>query len=310
MSDFFSGYRHDLEYIEREHTMATSSPYPDLLMRGDWQTAPDIMDWWHIRDQSRMNSCRGHSYAASFRLGYYLQHGLPDLDGDGVKNEHLQDDFSSMYGYLMCQRQTRGLFGVDGGATIGSGIKANEQGGCARELVMPYPNPVRYSTNIPQAASQDGVNYQMQRHHRFEPGEAEKLFDWVGSNQGAIDWGTVWPLPFHKGCLVRGLSRGARGGGHATCGVALIRGEDLHRFTAQNSNRVPRITEADVKADEWLLAVANSHGEHAQWNGWYFCTMNAVEEILEHGFSEALGWSDLATPKPRKVDWKNERVLG
>lgn len=295
----FTGYRVDLEDRHRAESRAFAAPY-SILMAGDWQTSPDIFDWWHVRNQLQVSSCRGHSGAANARVSYYMKNGLPDLDGDGKSNEKMEDDFSAMWVYLISQQEDN-LLGRDQGATIGGGRRAMMKRGNAREVVFPYPG--RYETQIPSDAGADADKFKFARYSQFEgSASVEKLFDWIGSGQGGVDWGTVWPLPFVGGCLVKSCPRGLRGGGHATAPIALVRGEDVARW-------VPAL-KRELKPDEYCLAVANSHSEHAQYRGFYFVTMQGAAEILDHGFTEAIGLSDLSTPKPRKVDWRRESALG
>ncbi len=295
----FTGYRVDLEPIDRDLTKQYSSFYEPLMM-GDWQTI-DFFKWFRIRNQANMNSCRGHSAEAVHRACYYFQNGLPDLDQDGVANEAFQDEFSPMWFYLIAQEANN--IRTDSGATIGGGLrKYMEMGGC-RETVFPYPNPVRYSRTIPAAAKSDAANFKIKRYSRFEgANDAKKVFDWLGSGQGAVDWGCVWPLPFIEGCLVKSVPRAARGGGHATAPVCLMRGDEVIR-------NVPSL-KRHLKEDEHVAVVANSHSERAQHKGYYFVTMEGVADILEHSWTEAVGVSDLATPEPRKIDWLKQDILG
>jgi hypothetical protein len=295
----FTGYRFDLEDNQRPATVAGSSPY-QLLMKGEWQTT-DLFKWWNVRNQGPVGSCRGHSGAAQGKYCFRLATGKnPDFDKDGVENEKMVDDFSAMWFYLRTQ-QYDGLYGRDNGATIGGGVKTWMNDGDCPELDFPYPG--RYLTAIPSGAAEAAKPYKMARYTRFEGAkDAERLFDWIGSGQGSVDWGTVWPLPFTKGCLVKGLSPRASGGGHATAPLGVCRGADLIAWLPE--------MKSEVKDDEWILVVANSHSVQAQYRGFYFVTMPAVEAILDHRYTECVGFSDMITPQPRKVDWLKESVLG
>jgi hypothetical protein len=132
--------------------------------------------------------------------------------------------------------------------------------------------------------------------------DAESVFDWVGSGQGGLDFGKVWPLPFVKGCLVKSVSRNARGGGHATAGLSLIKGLTLKQLVPSLANEVTDI--------EWIIQVANSHNVTAQHKGHYFITMRGMEDILKHPQTEAIGWSDMGTPTPRPFDFTKKSVFG
>lgn len=297
VTPLFTGYRFELEDNHRAETKAHSAAY-SMLCRGEYQTT-DLFKWWHIRNQGQVSSCRGHSGAANMRFLHRLSTGkLPDLDGDGIENEKLQDDFSAMYFYLMAQKFDN-LWGRDQGATIGAGVKV-AMAGCAREIKFPYPG--RYVTEIPEAAKVDAPNYRVKRYTRFEGSQdAEKMFDWLGSGQGSIDWGNVWPLPFVKGCLVKGLPRNQGGGGHATAPLGVARGADVIGWNPS--------LKSELREDEYVLVVANSHDVTAQFRGFYFVTLNGLREILDHRFTEAVGFSDMETPTLRKVDWLRESVM-
>ncbi len=227
----FTGYRFDLE--DHEAIAAGSSPYAELMRGPEEYQESNTLDWWIVRNQSMKGSCRGHSLAANARFAWVLAAGEIDLDGDGVANEkNLQDDFSPDYCYYACQ-QVDGIRG-DNGATINAGIKVG-LGGIAREIDLPYIvdyAPQRLTAEVREKAKQ----FHFGRYSQVtSPSMAS---DWVGSGQGGLDWGTVWPLPFVKGRLVKGLSRAAVGGGHATACVGMIRGETLIRWLPQMKTEV------------------------------------------------------------------------
>jgi hypothetical protein len=289
----FTGYRFDLE--DKDFIRQNSTPY-SLLMQGpeEWQELD--LAWWHIRNQGPVGSCRGHSLAANRRLCYFLEKaGVFDLDGDGVKNEDLQDDFAPMWCYLVTQRHD-GIRG-DSGSTISGGIKTGMENGVCREVVFPYPG--RYTTSIPSEAAADAAKYKFARYTEFGPGDAAKAADWVGSGQGGLDLGQMWPLRFEKGCLVR-TGRGGGGGGHATAGIGLVRGDTLMR-------RSPDLRGL-LKEDEWVFDFANSHGEHAQFNGHYYVTLKAMDELLEQRYTSMIGWSDSKDQRVRRHNFREKSV--
>lgn len=289
----FTGLRMDLE--DHQAILNGSSPYSPLMSAGEWMEA-EVFSWWNIRNQSQKNSCRGHSLAASARMCYYMAAGGVDLDEDGQLNEALQDDFSPDYCYYESQRANN--INSDSGATINGGIRVG-LAGIAREIDLPYQ--LGYSpSRVTSAIREKATKFKFGRYTKMTT--AEQIFDWTGTGQGCIDWGTVWPLPFVKGCLVKGLPSGTRGGGHATCPLGIARGETIKRL-------VP-VLKTEFKDDEWILQVANSHSENAQFKGFYFCTMDAVADILRHNFTEALGWSDMATPVVRPFDFRKGSVFG
>lgn len=292
--EYFTGYRIDLE--DRDAIVAASSPYRQLMRSSEWQEA-DIFSWWHIRNQGMQGSCRGHSLAACARLCYRMAAGAIDLDKDGIENEsNLQDDFSPDYCYYESQRANN--IRTDSGATISGGIPVGKSG-VLREIDMPYTvayDPHRVTNELREKAKE----FPMRRVTRLE--DADAVFDWVGSGQGGIDWGTVWPLPFTAGCLVKSMSQGQRGGGHATAGGTLIRGRNLKAIVPALANH--------VSDDEWVMQCMNSHGSSAQYRGFYFVTRSGCEDILRHRFTECIGWSDMQTPVVRPFDFRKQSVFG
>jgi hypothetical protein len=306
MVNHWPGYRIDLE--RPEVLREGSAPYK-MLAKGE----PKPIDprpwmqggWFHIRNQGNQGSCRGHSLAAAARYcTVAAAGGLIDLDEDGKKNEYLQDDFSAQWCYIQCQKSDniRG----DNGATIAGGIKVGMELGLCREVVWPYPNPVRYQTTIPSGAADDAKRFKFGRYTYLDretkdPDEMEAMsFDWIQAGQGAIDIGTVWPLPFTGGCVVTSMSRSARGGGHATCGIGHILGETLLR-------ELPAL-KGKIKDDEWLYVWANSHSVRAQHQGFYYYTRKGLRDCYVHSWTSAVLWSDMQTPIKRKIDWSKNRL--
>ncbi len=82
----------------------------------------------------------------------------------------------------------------------------------------------------------------------------------------------------------------------------MIRGETLMRL-------VPSL-KGEVRSDDWVLVVANSHSEHAQWRGFYFVTVEGLADILAHRWTACIGWSDMSAPRKRKFDFRKFSVFG
>lgn len=292
--DGFTGYRLELE--DHDAIAAGSAPYRQLMRAGEWQEG-DLFSWWHVRNQGMQGSCRGHSLAANARLCYHMAAGSIDLDEDGQDNEsNLQDDFSPDYCYYECQKANniRG----DRGATISGGIPVG-LAGIVREIDMPYTvayDPGRVTSELREKAKQ----WKFARYTKLT--DVDALFDWVGSGQGGADFGTVWPLPFTKGCLVKSMSRGARGGGHATAGGTLIKGKTLKALVPSLAN--------EITDDEWIMQCMNSHSTSAQYKGFYFLTRSGAEDLLAHSYTEVIGWSDMSVPNVRPFDFRKKSVFG
>ena len=291
----FTGYRIDLE--DHEAITAMSSPYVELMRGPDEYQESNVYEWWRVRNQGQQGSCRGHALAANARFAYVLAAGEIDLDGDGEANEaNLQDDFSPDYCYYESQKSNN--INGDNGATVMGGIPVG-LAGILREIDCPYT--VAYDPGrITPAMREKAKQWKFGRYSEIT--SPSMGFDWIGSGQGGLDWGTVWPLPFTKGCLVKGMSRAAVGGGHATACVGMIRGETLMRL-------VPSL-KGEVRSDEWVLIFANSHSEHAQWRGFYFVTQDGFADILAHRYTACIGWSDMNAPRKRKFDFRKFSVFG
>jgi hypothetical protein len=70
-------------------------------------------------------------------------------------------------------------------------------------------------------------------------------------------------------------------------------GEDLIRDLPQ--------MKGEVKPDEPLLVCANSHSTRAQHAGFYYVTLNGLNEALEHRHTTGIGLSDLSIPEVRRL---------
>lgn len=293
------GYRYDLE--DREFIKRFSSSF-SLRMYGDEPEEIDVRTWWRIRNQANQGSCRGHSLAANARYCARAAAGELDLDGDGIVDEIKDDDFSPQWCYVQSQKQNniRG----DNGATIDGGIKVGLDLGIAREAVWPYPNPVRYDTNIPAGAMQDAQKFKFARYTKFDPGDFQSVKTWLATGQGGIDWGKSWPLPFLDNCLVDGaINDRVSLGGHATAILGYIKAGTLLR-ELPNLSRYLKDEAADI-----FIGV-NSHGTGAQHKGFYYLTERGLAACMRHKWTEVIGWSDMSVPRKRNVDFTKNGIMG
>jgi hypothetical protein len=147
------GYRWDLEDKDRLYAGG-------VVFEGFKSVAiPDEVDprgWLRTENQGPMGSCRGHSLSTGCEFIYR-----------GIVGEVIQ--FSPMWCYLRTQKRD-GLLGRDSGSTIENGVKVAVEEGVCTAAVFPYPNPVRYSTDIPAGAAEDAAKYR--RRSGSGPGRA------------------------------------------------------------------------------------------------------------------------------------------
>ena len=291
------GYRIDLE--QRDLIASRSTPF-GLAMRGDEPDEIDVRSWWQIRNQANQGSCRGHSLAANARYCARAADGELDLDRDGRADERQDDDFSPQWCYIQSQK-TDGING-DKGATISGGIPVGLEQGIARESIWPYTG--RYATRAPRFAADDAKAFRFKRYTQFERGDVATMKAWLATGQGGIDWGKSWPLPFLGGCLVDGgINDSQSRGGHATGILGYIRAATLLRER-------PDLSRYLRDESQILFIGVNSHGTNAQDRGFYYLTARGLQACSEHRYTEAIGWSDLTTPRPRVVDFRNDSLIG
>lgn len=243
---------------------------PFLLSSADF-TAPEEIDprkWHRIENQGPMGSCQGHAQSSVVEYAYYIA-------------TRQVTQFSPMFAYLTSQKED-GLLGSDRGSTIMGGWKAAHKYGDCPLNIFPYPNPVRYSTKIPEAAWDAASPFKIQSQSVIET--YEDAFNYLGSGQGGIEIGIAW------GNGTRTNSEGVMetytpgGGGHAVCILGYSPRKDRY-------NRK-------------YLWLANSWSPSG-WgkNGWGEISPTAIEQMLKHKYTVMIGYSDLTTPEPRRIDW-------
>lgn len=263
MNEVFTGY--PIEKEDREFLRDTATDF--RVVRGNYE-APDEIDprpWHKIENQGSMGSCQGHALSSVCEMAYHIAMG---------KVVH----FSRMFAYIATQK-IDGIRG-DRGSTISGGLKCAMQYGLPPEEAMPYPSPVRYSTNIPQSAFDAAQPFKIRSHAWCE--SYDDVFDFLSSGQGGVEIGISWGgvNPNSEG-VVESFRPGR--GGHA---VAYL-GYSL-RKDSRNRN---------------YLWMGNSHGLGWGINGWAEVSPNAVDAMCRHNFTAMVGMSDLSTPEPRHVDW-------
>ncbi len=300
--EVFTGYRYDLEDVE--FLRAGSRPFLNQILTAEY-SRPNEMDprkWFRIRNQGNQGSCRGHSGAAGMEHCWHCATGEMDVDGDGEIYEQDDDRFSPQWFYITTQQFDR-IHG-DRGSTIAGGVKTSTEAGCCREALWLYEG--RYDTEPDDwnAAKADAAKFKLSRHHFFEPSATvfDDCLDWLGSNQGYLDIGQVWPLPFSRDGVVDGLSAGARGGGHATACLGYVA---RSTWLGQSRPMSRKLRDEEEK----LLVVANSHGTRAQRGGFYAFTKRGWLDLLRHRYTVVVGMSDMINARPRHVDWDQHSIF-
>lgn len=266
----FTGYPIELE--QRAELEQTATDFRGLV-RGLY-SAPEEIDprpWHKIENQSSMGSCQGHALASVCEMAYHIATG-----------EVTQ--FSNMFAYLATQK-IDGLLGRDSGSTINGGRKCAQQYGMCPLEVFPYPNPVRYSSRIPDAAWDAAKPFRI-RSHAFCRNYSD-VYEYLASGQGGVEIGISWGLRPDSNGIVQRFQTG--GGGHAVAFLGYSKRKDS---TGRN-----------------YLWLANSWSRSWGNNGWAEVAPKVVDDMGRHRYTVMIGMSDLTTPKPRPVDWVKESVF-
>lgn len=273
MTDRFTfGYRIDLERHEALRQTAV-----DFRRHVDGRFAApleiDPRPWHRIENQGAMGSCQGHALSSVCEMAYHI-----------ATNEVIQ--FSPLFAYYATQK-IDGLLGSDTGSTIAGGMECSKKYGACPLDVMPYPNPVRYTGAIPDAAFSAATPFKIRSHAVCR--NYDDVFSFLASGQGGVEIGIRWGTamtPNGDG-VIEQFRPGS--GGHAVCFLGYSR-----RVDGQGRNSL------------WL---ANSWSEQWGDRGWAEVAPLAVEQMARHPETVMIGLSDLSTPAPRKIDWIQESVF-
>lgn len=173
MSEFVSGYRHDLENIAE--LKATAKPFA-CAAAADMPEEIDARPWITTENQGQVSSCFGH---ASSTVGEHC---------NWVKTGE-KTQLSRMFCYLMGQKRA-GLFGSDQGCFIGPGVESAKQDGYCKEETFKYPG--RYVTSIPGEAVTEGKRHLMGAH--VVHNSLEEMIQFAGRGIG----GTIAGIPWYE----------------------------------------------------------------------------------------------------------------
>lgn len=258
------GYRLDLE----KRSLLRSLPrLPRLNFAAPAEINPQ--DWHRIEFQENMGACAGHGRSSVSEMAFHIASG-------GQVTQ-----FSRMFAYLTSQKED-GILGDDNGATIHGACQAAMKYGECPEDIFPYPNPVRYSPVIPDAAWKAAEPFKIRKH--YECRGYQQVFDFLASGQGGVLIGINWRESMdnpRNGVVERYTGPG--GGGHCVCYLGYSR----------------RVDSFGRK----YLWLANSWSESYGNRGYVEVSPKAVDEMSADRDSVMIGMSDLSIPTPRKVDW-------
>ena len=273
MSEFL-GYDPTLE--NRDELANTATPL--LFAMSDVDAPEEVDPRGLVRhdNQGNMGSCGGFG---NTNCGEYLW-GLVT----GSKSDERQ--FSQLYAYLEAQRLD-GLLGNDRGSTISSGLKVAKAGYLELKHLpysTPYPRNARtLITEGIRTIANGPAGFRVRSHAWLE--SYDDIFKYLASRAGAVYPGTSWNDSFYaRNGVLESISFGRNDGGHAYAFLGYSKRKDR---TGRNYI--------------WRL---NSHQD-----SWTEVAPSVIDALCRHQWSSIVGMSDLITPGPVRVEWKQARPL-
>lgn len=237
---------------------------PRLFADAKIPTEVDPRGVLRIEMQGGMGSCRGHSLSSGMERLFWIATG----------GEIIQ--LSRYAAYRWCQ-EVDGIRG-DRGATIAGGMKVGTEIGLPLESMAVYPRGyVNYFEDEKGRRVSDAELRKAAEGFRFRSFVPVRDYQHAKQLLGTgwvLDWGTRWPI---------------RMDGSAT----------VTRFSAGNQGHARLI--AGYLADG-RLCDANSHDETFGDDGWMYWTEAAFNACLRDSYTVIRAVSDMASPKPRRVD--------
>jgi C1A family cysteine protease len=203
------GYRFDLEdrpWLRANQLVFRGSAFTALRVPAEVDPRASMS----IRDQLQLGSCSGASRTA-------IEERLNQL-ANGTSDKLL---LSIMFAYLTNQKCCD-CFGADNGATIAGSVQAASKFGICHESLLPYTG--EYTTEIPDAASAEGVKHRIASHSEINDFDA--AIQYLGT-AGVIQIGVPVGQAFQNcsGPLtLQAVQRDARNpeGGHALAVVGYV----------------------------------------------------------------------------------------
>lgn len=270
----FTGYNPNRERFRELENYAI----PFTLAASDFDAPEEIDPRGKVRHdkQGNMGSCQGHSLA---NVCEYLR-----LIAEGEEAYSNEKQFSRLFAYLESQR-VDGLLGRDAGSTISGGTRVAETVGLCSEHLLPYrtPYPRNARNLVTESMRMAAEPFRVRSHSVLR--SYEQCFAYLASGVGGINLGTAWNNSFYArdGVLER-VQIGRRDGGHAT---ALL-------------GYSPR-TDSSGRKYLWRL---NSHQDD-----WTEIAPAVMDQLFGHGWTAAVGMSDLSVPTPRAIDFAKQSVF-
>ena len=270
----FTGYDPQLE--NRDELANTATPLLFSMADVDAPEEVDPRPLVRHDNQYNMGSCGGFG---NTNCGENLW-GLVT----GQKSDERQ--FSQLYAYLEAQRLD-GLLGQDRGSTISSGLKVAKAGYLELKHLpysTPYPrNASTLITDEMRTIANGLMGFRVRSHAWLE--SYEDIFKYLASRAGSVYVGTSWNNSFYaKSGVLESVGFGRSDGGHAYAFLGYSKRKD-----SKGRNYI------------WRL---NSHQD-----SWAEVAPSVIDALCKHQWSSIVGMSDLLTPGPVRVEWKQARPL-
>lgn len=232
------------------------------------EVRPDLDGSHVLEDQGQMGSCQGCTISSCVERLNFIATG-----GDKTQ-------LSKLFAYLATQK-IDGLLGRDAGSTISGGMKLATGNGICPETVVPYPKPVAYPNRRDIARVLTPENYAAGEPFKVRSAVGirsnDDMLDWIGGG-GAGTIGIPWPIRMRTEGRVRYVDDFVPLGnqGHALAILGYLK-------------------------NGWTIW-ANSH------NYWMHVSPKALEKMLRNRRVSCGGVSDMASPKPREVNFTQGKL--
>jgi hypothetical protein len=224
-----------------------------------------VLDWLKIENQGSVGACAGFSSTTVGEIAYFV-----------AKREVKQ--FSPMFAYIGTQKKIDGIYG-DRGSTISGQVEFAQTYGYCFESTWPYP--FKYESRIPKRCFEEAeeLNWKIQTALRIET--YEDVLKFLENGQGSIICGSSWFNDLDAGNYrVETINTRRGGGGHA---YTLCEESDI----------------LDRHNNPYIL-MANSWSTRWGNQGYKLISSTAIDQILSHNYTVAIGMTDLSVPMSRE----------
>lgn len=270
MAAVFTGYDPRRENRAGLTANAIKFDIMSLNCAGDIPDTRGIKDLMRRDDQHQMNSCAGFGMTNTLEVCHYNQ-------------THVWRQFNPLWSYRRGQ-ELDNIRGDNGATIFGVTQAAKTKGGLPEDIdndgKAEYPYKVEYNFPFPRDCYDIAANWTIG--YTIELRGFDQILHFLQTGQGAVVIGGAWGnwKPNSAGIATRFVSGG---GGHARAYVDWI-----------TINGVVHLVEV------------NSHYKTYGDNGFAYHTKHFVDSQAQDKWTVTIGCSDLKTPEPRIVDWKNE----